>query len=183
LTGREQLGARVLSRLVTAAAPRRRSRTRGSDACPPAGGSEPTRRRRPLTGGLELDDDRERIDVEAVHRYLSRESYWAQGKGLEEVRRSINGSARVIGLYDGANQVGFARVLSDGVRTAHLCDVYVLEPYRGRGLGVELVREAVDNGPHAKLAWTLATRDAYGLYERFGFLKPRERYMERPAAP
>jgi GNAT superfamily N-acetyltransferase len=108
-----------------------------------------------LAGGLELDDDRDRIDVDA---------------------------ARVVGLYDGPEQVGFARVISDGVRSSHLCDVYVLEPYRGRGLGVELVREAVDNSPHAKLAWTLATRDAYGLYERFGFSKPRERYMERPAA-
>lgn len=136
---------------------------------------------RVLPGGLELDDNRERIDAEAVHRYLSRDSYWALGKGLEEVRRSIRDSARVIGLYDGPTQVGFARVLSDGVRTAHLCDVYVLEPYRGRGLGVELVREAVDNGPYAPLAWTLATRDAYGLYARFGFSKPRERYMERPA--
>jgi ribosomal protein S18 acetylase RimI-like enzyme len=132
--------------------------------------------------GLELDDDRDRIDVDAVHRYLSRESYWAQGKPYEEVRRAIEEAARVIGLYDGSKQVGFARVISDGVRTSHLCDVYVLAPYRGRGLGVELVREAVDNGPQAELAWTLATRDAYGLYARFGFSTQRERMMERPAA-
>jgi GNAT superfamily N-acetyltransferase len=138
--------------------------------------------RRTLSDGLELDDDRDRIDVEAVHRYLSLESYWAQGKRLEDVRRSVRDSARVIGLYDGSAQIGFARVLSDGLRTSHLCDVYVLEPYRGRGLGVELVREAVDRGPQAGLAWTLATRDAYGLYERFGFSRPRQRYMERPAA-
>jgi ribosomal protein S18 acetylase RimI-like enzyme len=144
-------------------------------------GVEALRMRRVLTGGLELDDDRERVDVDAVHRYLSRESYWAQGKPREEVRQAIRDAARVIGLYDGSKQVGFARVISDGVRTSHLCDVYVLGPYRGRGLGVELVREAVDNGPQAKLAWTLATRDAYGLYERFGFSTRRERMMERPA--
>ena len=52
---------------------------------------------------------------------------------------------------------------------SHLCDVYVLSAYRGRGLGVELVREAVENGPHAELNWTLATKDAHGLYQRFGF--------------
>ena len=138
--------------------------------------------RRALTGGIELDDDPDRIDVDAVHAYLSTESYWARGKGRQEVRQSIVCAARVLGLYDGTRQVGFARVLSDGVRLSHLCDVYVLAPYRGRGFGVELVREAVENGPQAKLAWTLATRDAYGLYERFGFWTPRARVMERAAS-
>jgi ribosomal protein S18 acetylase RimI-like enzyme len=138
--------------------------------------------RRSLSGGIVLDDDPERIDLRAVQEYLSRESYWARDKSLEEVRCSVGTAARVLGLYDGARQIGFARVVSDGVRRSHLCDVYVLEAYRGSGLGVELVREAVDNGPQAKLAWTLATRDAYGLYERFGFSTPRERLMERPAA-
>ena len=67
---------------------------------------------------------------------------------------------RVVGLYDGTRQVGFPRVVSDGVRASHMCDVYVLSDWRGRGLGVELVREAAENGPHARLAWTLATTDA-----------------------
>jgi GNAT superfamily N-acetyltransferase len=138
--------------------------------------------RRALSGGFELDDDPQRIDVDAVHDYLSHESYWARGKRREEVELAVRGSARVLGLYKGERQVGFARVLSDGVRASHLCDVYVLEAYRGRGLGVELVREAVDNGPQAGLAWTLATKDAYSLYERFGFSAPRARFMERPAA-
>jgi ribosomal protein S18 acetylase RimI-like enzyme len=151
---------------------------KGADVVP----AEAVHVRRVLAGGLELDDDPERIDVDAVHRYLSRESYWAQGKPREEIHQSIRAAARVVGLYDGHKQIGFARVMSDGVRSSHLCDVYVLPSYRGRGLGVELVREAVDNGPQAKLAWTLATRDAYGLYERFGFSTPRDRYMERPAA-
>ena len=137
--------------------------------------------RRALAGGVVLDDDPGRIDVDAVHDYLSNESYWAHGKRREEIRQAIETAARVLGLYDGEHQVGFARVLSDGVRS-HLCDVYVLAPYRGRGLGVELVREAVDNGPQAGTAWTLATDDAYGLYERFGFSTPRARFMERPAA-
>jgi GNAT superfamily N-acetyltransferase len=135
--------------------------------------------RRSLPGDLELDDDRVRIDVDAVHEYLSNESYWAAGRSREQVKRTIDEDARVVGLYDGARQIGFARVISDGVHVAHLCDVYVLDAYRGRGLGVELVREAVDNGPHAGLTWTLATKDAHGLYSRFGFAAPDERVMER----
>jgi GNAT superfamily N-acetyltransferase len=132
-----------------------------------------------LPGGLELDDDRARIDVDAVHDYLSHESYWAAGRSREEVELTIEEAARVLGLYDGARQVGFARVISDGVHVAHLCDVYVLGAYRGGGLGIELVREAVDNGPHAGLSWTLATKDAHGLYRRFGFAAPDERLMAR----
>ena len=134
---------------------------------------------RTLDGGLELDDDRDRIDVDAVHRYLSIESYWARGRGREDVALTITSAARVVGLYDGSRQIGFARVISDGVHVSHLCDVYVLAAYRGRGLGVELVREAIDHGPQARLTWTLATEDAHGLYERFGFTSPSDRVMER----
>jgi GNAT superfamily N-acetyltransferase len=139
--------------------------------------------RRSLAGGLELDDDPERIDVAAVHRYLSEESYWAAGRSRAHVQQSIDDAARVIGLYDGVRQIGFARVISDGVHVSHLCDVYVLESHRGRGLGVELVREAVDNGPHANLNWTLATKDAHALYERFGFSAPDDRMMQRRSMP
>jgi GNAT superfamily N-acetyltransferase len=138
--------------------------------------------RRALFGSLVLDDDRDRIDADAVHRYLSEESYWARGCSREAVARSVRDAARVIGLYDGERQIGFARVLSDGIRASHLCDVYVLREYRGQGLGVELVREAVDNGPHSKLAWTLKTKDAQGLYERFGFRAPGDGIMERRAS-
>jgi GNAT superfamily N-acetyltransferase len=134
-----------------------------------------------LPDGLELDDEPSRIDVDAVHDYLSNESYWAAGRSREDVEQTVRGAARVIGLYDGTRQVGFARVISDGVHVSYLCDVYVLSDYRGRGLGVELVREAVDNGPHAKLGWTLATKDAHALYRRFGFGAPDERIMQRRA--
>jgi GNAT superfamily N-acetyltransferase len=137
--------------------------------------------RRSLDDGLELDDDRDRIDVAAVHDYLSNESYWARGRGRSEVQQTIASAARVVGLYDGQRQIGFARVISDGVHVAHLCDVYVLSEFRGRSLGVELVREAIDNGPHANLNWTLATEDAHGLYRRFGFTQPNPQLMQRPA--
>jgi GNAT superfamily N-acetyltransferase len=136
--------------------------------------------RRALGGGVELDDAPERIDVDAVHRYLSFESYWAAGRTRSDVERTVVEAARVVGLYDGERQVGFARVISDGVHIAYLCDVYVLSGYRSRGLGVELVREAIENGPHAQLNWSLATKDAHGLYERFGFSAPDDKRMERP---
>lgn len=135
--------------------------------------------RRALAQGVELDDDRERVDAEAVYRYLRDESYWAAQRSREDVARSIREAARVVGLYDDGEMIGFARVISDGVHVAHLCDVYVLSEYRGRRFGVELVREAVDNGPHSELGWTLATKDAHGLYERFGFSPPNRELMQR----
>ena len=135
--------------------------------------------RRALQGGLELDDDPHRVDVEAVHRYLSEESYWARGRTLETVERLVREATRVVGLYDGDRQVGFARVVSDGVAVAYLADVYVLFERRGRGLGVELVREAVDGGPFAGVGWLPHTRDAHALYAKVGFGPPSERVLER----
>ena len=135
--------------------------------------------RRVLEHGLELDDDRDRIDVKAVHDYLSHHSYWARGRSRTDVERAIDSAARVVGCYDGADQVGFARVVSDGVAVAFLFDVYLLDAYRGAGVGVELVREAVELGPHRDLRWCLMTRDAHGLYERFGFGAPDQRFMVR----
>src|SRR3990172_1711899 len=98
--------------------------------------------RRPLPGGYELDDDRDRVDVDAVHEVITA-SYWALGRTRETMERLILGAARVVGLYRDAGQVGFCRVESDGEKFAFLFDVYVLPEHRGRGLGVELVREAV----------------------------------------
>jgi GNAT superfamily N-acetyltransferase len=139
--------------------------------------------KRSLGEGLQLDDDVERTDLEAVHAYLTT-SYWALGRTLERQTELVRGATRVVGLFDGERQVGFCRIVSDGERFAWLADVYVLEPYRGRGLGVELVREAVENGPHARLDWYLNTKDAHGLYERFGFGPPdTERLMFRRRPP
>jgi GNAT superfamily N-acetyltransferase len=135
---------------------------------------------RKLAGDLELDDDPVRIDVEAVHRFLALESYWAKGRAQPVVAALVRGAARVVGLYDGPRQIGFARVVSDGHVVAYLADVYVLPAYRGRGLGIELVREAVENGPQAGLRWLLHTQDAHGLYERFGFAPPPDTLLERP---
>ena len=138
---------------------------------------------RTLPGGFELDDDPARVDVDEVHRFLASDSYWARGRSRETVERLVRTADRVVGVYDGERQIGFARAVSDGVAFAYLADVYVLAAYRGRGLGVELVREIVENGPYADCKWLLHTGDAHGLYRKLGFGPPSERLMERdPAA-
>jgi ribosomal protein S18 acetylase RimI-like enzyme len=85
-----------------------------------------------------------------------------------------------VGIYEGERQIGFARAVSDGASVTYLADVYVLPEFRGRGLGVELLREMIENGPYADKRWILHTADAHGLYEKFGFGPPSERVMERP---
>jgi ribosomal protein S18 acetylase RimI-like enzyme len=135
--------------------------------------------RRDLGGGYELDDDPGRVDVDAVHAYLSRESYWAEGRTREEVERLVREAQRVVGLYKDGAQIGFCRAVSDGVSFAYLADVYVLEGHRGRGLGLELAREMVERGPYADRKWLLHTRDMKRLYAKLGFGEPGERLMER----
>jgi GNAT superfamily N-acetyltransferase len=134
---------------------------------------------RQLAEAYELDDDPGRVDVDAVHAFLSRESYWAEGRSRETVERLVNEAQRVVGLYHGGRQVGFCRAATDGVAYVYLADVCVLPEPRGRGLGIELVREMVDNGPYGHLKWFLHTADAHELYTRFGFGRPSERVMER----
>jgi GNAT superfamily N-acetyltransferase len=136
--------------------------------------------RRELPGGYELDDDPQRVDVDVVHAYIGGVSYWAKGRSREKMEAALAGSARVLGLYapDGS-QAGFLRVISDRATYAYLADVFVLEPHRGRGLGVELVREAVETEPWKQMSWHLRTSDAQKLYEKFGFHRPSERSLER----
>jgi GNAT superfamily N-acetyltransferase len=136
--------------------------------------------RRQLPGGYELDDDPGRIDLDAVHAYIRDVSYWAKGRPRDKMESAIAGSARVVGLYasDGS-QAGFLRVISDKTTYAYLADVFVFEEHRGRGLGVELVREAVDTEPWKQMSWHLRTSDAHELYKKFGFREPSERSLER----
>ncbi len=138
--------------------------------------------RRSLADGYALDDDRARIDVGAVYDFLTT-AYWVPGRSRDTIERLIRESTRVIGVYapDGS-LVGFARVMSDESNMAWLGDVFVLPAHRGAGLGVELVREAVEDPRYAHCLWYLNTRDAHGLYERFGF-QPADpgRTLIRPA--
>jgi len=138
---------------------------------------------RELPDGFVLDDDPARVDRVEVHRFLSEESYWAAGRPRETVDRLIDSAQRVVGLYDSeGRQVGFARTVSDGVAFAYLADVYVLPELRGRGLGLELVRETVDHGPYAHCRWLLHTSNAHDLYTKLGFQEPSPALMQRPPA-
>ena len=135
--------------------------------------------RRQLDDGFELDDDPARVDVAELHRFLSTESYWAKGRRFETVEHLVRESRRVVGLYRGERLAGFCRAVTDGVTVVYLADVYVLPEFRGRGLGVELVREMIEHGPYADRTWMLHTEDAHGLYEKFGFAAPSYKLLER----
>jgi GNAT superfamily N-acetyltransferase len=138
--------------------------------------------KRSLADGFELDDDPGRVDVGEVHRFLSNESYWARGRPRAEVERLVREASRVVGLYRDGRQVGFCRAVSDAASFAYLADVYVLPEFRGRGLGLELAREMIENGPYASRKWLLHTEDAHGLYAKLGFAPPNYKVLERPGS-
>ena len=125
-----------------------------------------------------------RVDVDVVHRFLSEESYWAQGITRERVERAIAHSIP-FSAFEGGAQIGFARVISDRATFAYLADVFVLPSHRGRGIARKIM-EAIFAHPELQelRRWMLVTRDAHALYEQFGFraLAAPERHMERRAA-
>jgi GNAT superfamily N-acetyltransferase len=134
---------------------------------------------RDLGNGLELDDAKDRIDREEVHRFISDVSYWGKGRSRATQDRLIDEASRVVGLYDGDRQIGFCRAFTDGLAAAYLADVYVLEEYRGRGLGEALVREMIEQGPYAGVKWLLHTTDMHPLYRKLGFDEPNYKVLER----
>ena len=120
---------------------------------------------------FQVSTDPARFDLDAIHAYLTA-SYWAEGVPRELVARSLDESL-AFGLYDAGRQIGLARVITDRATFAYLCDVYVLEAYRGRQLGVWLM-ECVMAHPDLQglRRFMLATRDAHALYAKFGFTPP-----------
>jgi GNAT superfamily N-acetyltransferase len=132
---------------------------------------------RDLGDGYELDDDRGRVDVGAVHQFISEESYWAAGRDYETMADLIRTASRVVGVYHDGAQVGFCRAVA--MPAVYLADVYILPEHRGRGLGEAMVEEMVERGPYADRTWILHTADAHELYRKFGFGTPGERVMER----
>jgi GNAT superfamily N-acetyltransferase len=130
-------------------------------------------------GEFEISTDPARIDVGMVHEFLSN-CYWAKGIPVETVRRSMENST-CFGVYHGKQQVGFARVVSDLATFSYLADVFILPPFRGRGLSKWLM-ECIMAHPDLQgmRRWMLATRDAHALYARYGFtqVKAPERWME-----
>jgi N-acetylglutamate synthase-like GNAT family acetyltransferase len=130
-------------------------------------------------GEFEISTDPARIDVGVVHEFLTN-CYWAKGIPAETVQRSIENSL-CFGVYHGKQQVGFARVISDRATFAYLADVFILPPFRGRGLSRWLMECIVAHPDLQGLRrWMLATQDAHGLYAQFGFtaVKSPEIWME-----
>lgn len=129
-----------------------------------------------------ISTDPSRLDVGVIHSFLSNSSYWALGRDIEIVKRSLENSLN-FGLYRDEQQIGFARVVTDYATFAWLADVFVLDEHRGHGLGKWLI-EVILSHPRLQgfRRWTLATKDAHELYRVFGFqeLKWPERWMERP---
>jgi GNAT superfamily N-acetyltransferase len=130
-------------------------------------------------GDFLVSTDRELIDLDVVHEFLT-QSYWAAGIPRDVVARSIENSL-CFGLYVQSKQIGFARVITDYATYAYVGDVFVLESFRGRGLGRWLM-ECIMQHPRLQglRRWSLVTRDAHGLYAQFGFapLKKPQNYME-----
>ena len=134
-------------------------------------------------GEYEIDTDKRRLDIAGIHRFLSTEAYWAKTRTLEQTLTVIENSL-CFGVYIGREQVGFARVITDKATFAYVGDVFIFEAHRGRGLSKWLMQVIIDQPDLQGLRrWLLATRDAHGLYEQFGFagLVHPERWMERTA--
>ncbi|WP_375499855.1 GNAT family N-acetyltransferase [uncultured Jatrophihabitans sp.] len=130
--------------------------------------------------GYEIDDDRDRLDLDVIWSFLSTEAYWARWRTRPDVAGQLASAWRVVGAYTSTGeQVGLARAWSDGVTSAYLGDVFIVPEHRGRGLGVAVIEEMIDNGPGAHLRWMLHTADAHALYARFGFAPPDHKYLER----
>jgi GNAT superfamily N-acetyltransferase len=122
-----------------------------------------------MTSDVEISTDRSRIDRDVVHRWLSQDAYWARGVPRSTLDRAIDHSL-AFGVYEAGAMVGFARVVTDRATFAWLCDVYVLLDRRGAGLGARLMQSVARHPDLQGLRrFVLATRDAHGFYERFGF--------------
>jgi GNAT superfamily N-acetyltransferase len=133
-----------------------------------------------VSSELTITTDKSRLDRELIHRYLSRESYWARNIPRDLVDIAIENSL-TFAAFHGGRQVGFARVVTDYAVFAYVGDVFVVPEYRGRGASKQLMQAIREHPSLQRLRrWHLLTRDAHGLYRQFGFreLEAPERHME-----
>jgi GNAT superfamily N-acetyltransferase len=130
--------------------------------------------------GFRISTDETLLNFEMIYNYLDRESYWSKGIAVETLKKAINNSL-CFGIYLHDKQVGFARIVSDKATFAYLCDVFILNDYRGLGLSKWLV-QTIRNHPDLQglRRWSLATADAHGLYQQYGFtpITRADRWME-----
>lgn len=130
-----------------------------------------------------ISDDKSKLDIGVIHKFLTT-SYWAKGRSIETVKKSVDNSI-CFGAYLDGRQIGFARVITDYVVFAYLMDVFILEEFRGEGYSKILLQNIFDDERFSGLKkWVLATKDAHKLYAHFGFepLKRPERMMEKVIA-
>jgi GNAT superfamily N-acetyltransferase len=144
---------------------------------------------------IEFSTDKGRLDLAMIHSFLANESYWVPGISRFSVEKCIKHSL-CFGVYVDGRQIGFARVVTDFVRYAHLLDVFVLPEFRGRGIGKSLMEHVLAHPElHTIMRYTLGTQDAHSLYAQFGFkafanperqmelLRPQSQLAPRTAQP
>ena len=139
----------------------------------------------PNRADVRISIDPDELDVDWIHAALSERAYWALGRSRDVVERSIRNSI-CLGAFDGDRQVGFARVVTDQATFAWVCDVFVDEGWRGRGVGALLIEAIVADPRLEGVRMVLATRDAGDLYREHGDFRPLanpERWMERRRQP
>src|SRR5690349_2393495 len=133
-----------------------------------------------LVDGYELDDDRDRVDLDALWELLQREAYWGRFRTRDVLERQVARSWSILGAYHSGSMIGFARAIADGEALGYLADVVVEPAHRGRGIGRALARGIVESREAAGWRWMLHTRDAHSLYAGLGFGPPDGTYLERP---
>lgn len=129
---------------------------------------------------LIISDDKSILDIGLIHKFLT-SSYWAEGRTVDEVKKSIENSI-CFGAYKDYRQIGFARVVSDLTIIAYLMDVFIIEEYRGKGFSKLLLNKIFEDDRFKRVKkWILATKDAHSLYAGFGFdkIKNADRIMEK----
>lgn len=138
--------------------------------------------------GFTIYTDKQYLDVDVIHHFLSVDSYWAKGIAIEKVKKAIEKSSICFGMYEGdpakgeAKQIGFVRAVTDFVRFAWIMDVFVLPEYRGIGLSKWMMETMVEQSELKDVRkMMLCTYDAHGLYEQYGFqtLDDPEIFMQR----
>jgi N-acetylglutamate synthase-like GNAT family acetyltransferase len=138
--------------------------------------------------GFTISTDKQYLDTDVIHHFLSVDSYWAKGITMDKVQKAIEKSSICFGMYEGdpalgeARQIGFVRAVTDFVRFAWIMDVFVLSEYRGVGLSKWMIETMVEQSELKDVRkMMLCTFDAHGLYEQYGFqtLDDPEIFMQR----
>ena len=132
-------------------------------------------------GAYTVNTDQRKLNINVIHTYL-KDAYWSKNIPLKVVSKSIKGSI-CFGVYQEKKQVGFARIITDSATFAYVADVFILPAYQGNGLGKFLMKSILECPDLQGLrSWSLATKDAHGLYAQFGFeplAAPEKRMLKK----